>query len=142
MLIVAVIGCGYWGPNLIRNFNALSDCKIKTICDLDNKRLSYLANLYPGIKTTTNIQDIMGDSEIDAVAIATPVFKHFKQAQKCLVAKKHAFIEKPMASSVKECRELITIADKNNLTIMVGHTFIYTSAERKIKELIKNEDIG
>ncbi len=142
MTTVAIVGCGYWGPNLIRNFNALSDCKVKIICDTDKKRLSYLANLYPGMKTTTNFNDLVGDDEIDAIAIATPVFLHFELAKKSLSAKKHTFIEKPMASSVKECEELIQIADKNKVTLMIGHTFVYTSAVRKIKEIIHNGELG
>ncbi len=142
MLTVAVVGCGYWGPNLIRNFNSLSDCKVKIICDTDEKRLSYLANLYPGMKTITNFNDLIGDDEIDAIAIATPVFLHFELAQKSLSAKKHTFIEKPMASSVKECEELIQTAEKNSVTLMVGHTFIYTSAVRKIKEIVSDGEIG
>ena len=142
MLTVAVVGCGYWGPNLIRNFNSLSDCKVKIICDTDKKRLSYLANLYPGMKTTTNFNDLIVDDEIDAIAIATPVFLHFELAKKSLSAKKHTFIEKPMASSVKECEELIQIADKNKTTLMIGHTFVYTSAVRKIKEIISNGELG
>ncbi len=142
MLYVAVVGCGYWGPNLIRNFNTLPGCKVKSICDTDKKRLSYLANLYPEIKTTTNFNDLIGDDEIDAIAIATPVFLHFELAKKSLSAKKHTFIEKPMASSVKECEELIQIADKNKTTLMIGHTFVYTSAVRKIKEIVHNGKIG
>ena len=142
MLTVAVVGCGYWGPNLIRNFNSLPDCKVKMICDTDKKRLSYLANLYPAIKTTTNYNDLVGDDEIDAIAIATPVFLHFELAKKSLSVKKHTFIEKPMASSVKECEELIQIADKNKTTLMIGHTFVYTSAVRKIKEIISNGELG
>ncbi len=142
MITIAIVGCGYWGPNLIRNFNSLTDCKVKTICDTDDKRLSHLTNLYPAIKTTTNFNDLVCDDEIDAIAIATPVFLHFELAQKCLSAKKHTFIEKPMASSVKECEKLIQIADKNKATLMIGHTFIYTSEVRKIKEIVRNGEIG
>ena len=142
MINIAVTGCGYWGPNLIRNFNALPDCKVKLICDIDKKRLSYLSNLYTTVKTTTKYDELVNEDEIDAVAIATPVFMHFEQAKKSLLAKKHTFIEKPMASSVKECKELIEIAKENNVTLMVGHTFIYTSAVRKIKEIVSKGDIG
>ncbi len=142
MITVAIVGCGYWGPNLIRNLNVLYDCKVKIICDTDEKRLSYLANLYPGMKTTTNYNDLIDDDEIDAIAIATPVFLHFELAKKSLSKKKHTFIEKPMAASVKECEELIQIADKNKTTLMIGHTFVYTSAVRKIKEIVRNGELG
>ena len=142
MLNVAVAGCGYWGPNLIRNFNSLSECNIKKVCDIDEKRLDYLKQLYPAIDTTMDFEHLFNDDEIDAIAIATPVHLHYELAKKSLLAGKHTFIEKPMASSTSECRELIEIAEKKSLTLMVGHTFIYTSAVRKIKEIVKRGDIG
>ena len=105
-LNVAVIGCGYWGPNLIRNFNQISDCQMKTCCDLDNNKLSRIQSLYPSIEITNNVDDILNDSSIDAVAIATPVYMHKELGLKCLKHKKHTMIEKPLASSSKECIEL------------------------------------
>jgi predicted dehydrogenase len=141
-LKVGVVGCGYWGPNLIRNFNALSDCDVKLICDTDVDRLSHLKSLYPVVDTTTSFDQLAQDSEIDAVAVATPVRHHFKMAKQCLLAGKHVFIEKPMASSVAECRELISLAAERNLTLMVGHTFIYTTVVKKIKEIIDKEELG
>ena len=142
MLTIAIVGCGYWGPNLIRNFNSLSEYSVKKICDIDKKRLDHLKKLYPAIDTTTDFKHLIDDDEIDAIAIATPVHLHFELAKKCLLAGKHTFIEKPMASSSSECSELIEIAEKKNLTIMVGHTFIYTSSVRKIKEIVDKGDIG
>ena len=142
MINVAVVGCGYWGPNLIRNFNSLNECKVKLICDNDKKRLSYLSSVYPLIKTTTKYDDLINDNEIDAIAIVTPVSMHFKQAKKSLLAGKHTLIEKPMTSSVANCQELIEIAKEQNVTLMVGHTFIYSPVVRKIKEIIDNRDIG
>lgn len=142
MINVAVVGCGYWGPNLIRNFNSLNECKVKLICDTDKKRLSYLSSIYPLIKTTTKYDDLINDSEIDAITIATPVSMHFKQAKKSLLAGKHTLIEKPMTSSVNNCKELIEIAKEQNVTLMVGHTFIYSPIVRKIKEIIEHNDIG
>ena len=142
MLNIAVIGCGYWGPNLIRNFHSIPECKLKLACDVDEGRLAHMRRLYPGIKTTNNVDTVINDAEVDAIAIATPVRYHFEMARKSLLAGKHTFIEKPMASSVKECEELIELAEKHNLTLMVGHTFIYSPAVRKIKEIIDTGDIG
>ncbi len=142
MLTVSVVGCGYWGPNLVRNFNVLSGCRVKYVCDTDKKRLKYINELYPAIKTTTNFTTVINDDEVDAVAIVTPVNLHFNQAKKCLAAKKHTFVEKPMATSTRECKELIHLADNNNVTLMVGHTFVYTATVRRIREIIEDGDIG
>ena len=142
MLNIAVVGCGYWGPNLIRNFCSIAECKLKLACDIDKGRLAHMSRLYPGIETTNKIDYVINDAEVDAIAIATPVRYHFEMARKSLLAGKHTFIEKPMASSVKECEELIALAEKHNLTLMVGHTFIYSPAVRKIKEIINAGDIG
>lgn len=139
---IAVIGCGYWGPNLIRNFNALDECNVKTICDLDKGRLAHMANLYPGVKTTTEFDSVVNDAEIHATAIVTPVHQHYPMAKKCLEAGKHVLLEKPMASSVKECVELKDIAKKNKLTLMVGHTFLYSQTVRRIKEIVSDGDLG
>lgn len=142
MLNIAVVGCGYWGPNLVRNFNFLPEGNVKKVCDLDAERLSHLALMYPGLQTSSEFDNIINDSDIDAIAIATPVRFHFEMAKKSLQASKHTFIEKPMASSVAECKELIEIAEKKNLTLMVGHTFIYSAPVRKIKEIIDAGQLG
>jgi predicted dehydrogenase len=142
MLKIAVAGCGYWGPNLIRNLYSLSDCKVETICDVDVKRLEHMDHLYGNIKTTTNYDDLVDNKDIDAIFIVTPVRFHFEMARKSLQANKHTFIEKPMALSAKECEELIALAEKHGLTLMIGHTFIYSSPVRKIKEIIRNGDLG
>lgn len=142
MLKIAVVGCGYWGPNLIRNLYSLFDCKVEMVCDVDEKRLEHMKALYANIKTTNNYDDLIDNQDIDAICIATPVRFHFEMARKSLQANKHTFIEKPMASSVKECEELIDLAEKHGLTLMIGHTFIYSSPVRKIKEIISNGDLG
>lgn len=142
MLKIAVAGCGYWGPNLIRNLYSLSGCKVETVCDIDVKRLEHMERLYGNIKTTTNYDDLVDNKDIDAIFIATPVRFHFEMARKSLQANKHTFIEKPMALSAKECEELIALAEKHGLTLMIGHTFIYSSPVRKIKEIIRNGDLG
>ena len=141
-LSVAVVGFGYWGPNLVRNFNQLPDCNIKTCCDSNEDKLKRVNSLFPHVNATTNLDDVINDPAIDAVAIATPVYSHFEIAKKCLENKKHVMIEKPLASSVAQCNELIHIAEKNQKILMVGHTFEYTAAVNKIKEIIDSGELG
>jgi len=142
MMNMAVVGCGYWGPNLIRNFNSLAECEVKIVCDLESQRLAHMESLYPGIKTTSDFETIVNDDEIDAVTIATPVRFHYEMAKKCLQAGKHTFVEKPLASSSNECREIIEIAKAKALTIIVGHTFVYSPPVRKVKEIINHGALG
>jgi predicted dehydrogenase len=139
---VGIIGCGYWGPNLLRNFRSLSDCGAKVICDLDVRRLTHLNSLYPGLETTTSFDDVIARDDIDAVVIATSVHTHHDMAKKALLAGKHVLIEKPMARSVAECEELIQLADANGLTLMIGHTFLYSAPIRRVREIIQHGDIG
>lgn len=142
MLNIGVIGCGYWGPNLIRNFSALTDCKIKKICDNDAARLESVSSVYPFIETTTDYADLIEDANIDAIAIATPVRFHFEMAMQSLLADKHTFVEKPMVRNVREGELLIKTAQKRELILMVGHTFVYSPAVRKIKEIVKSNELG
>jgi len=142
MLSIAVIGCGYWGPNLIRNFNWLPGCQVVVACDAKAERRAHIEKLYPQIKTIAETGDIFADKTIDAVVIATPVKFHYELALQSLKAGKHTFIEKPMASSVAECRELLELAKSKGLTLMVGHTFIYSPPVRKIKEVVDAGDLG
>lgn len=141
-LNIGVVGCGYWGPNLIRNFRALGDCNLKLICDLDQARLAHLKSLYPEVEGTTDFKHVLNGSGLDAVVIATSVKSHFPLAKACLLAGKHTFVEKPLAASVAECAELNAIAAKKGLILMVGHTFLYSAAVRKIKEIVDRGDIG
>jgi predicted dehydrogenase len=142
MLNVAVVGCGYWGPNIIRNLYSLSECKVKLVCDVDKKRLAHVGALYSGVQTTCEFDHLINDAEIDAIVIATPVRFHFEMAKRSLQAGKHTFLEKPMASSVAECEELIELAEKQNLIIMVGHTFVYSQSIKKIKQIVNAGDLG
>ncbi|MCJ7618414.1 MAG: Gfo/Idh/MocA family oxidoreductase [Desulfobacterales bacterium] len=142
MVNTAVIGCGYWGPNLIRNFFSLSDCNVKSVSDVDTKRLDHIKSLYPRIRTLKEYTGIINDPDIQAVAIATPVRFHYEMAKLSLENRKHTFIEKPMASSVAECKELIEIAKKNKLILMVGHTFIYSTPVQKIKQIFDSGELG
>jgi predicted dehydrogenase len=142
MVNVAVVGCGYWGPNLIRNFNSLSDCRVSLICDADEKRLAHMQSMYPEAQITTNFSDIIKNKELNAVAIATPARHHYKMAKASLEAGKHTLIEKPMASSVAQCEELNRISEKVHRVLFVGHTFIYSPAVRKIKEIVTSGTLG
>ncbi len=139
---VAVVGCGYWGPNLIRNFRSLNGVAVMKICDCNAERLNHMAQMYPEVKSTTVFSDVVSDPKIDLVAIATPVRTHASLALQCLRAGKHVFIEKPLASSMAECRELIAEAERRGCTLMVGHTFIYTPMVRMIKEIVDSGEIG
>lgn len=142
MLKVGVIGCGYWGPNLIRNFTQLSRSEVVRVADLDEARLKYIKELYPLTETTTDYRDIISDPDIDLVAVATPVHTHHKFASEALCAQKHVFVEKPITASSKEAENLIDLAEQYQRKLMVGHTFIYTSAVRKMKEIIDSGELG
>jgi predicted dehydrogenase len=142
ILNVAVIGCGYWGPNLIRNFSSLAGCRVKRVCDIEEKRLEHMKRLYPSVEATANIDDLVHDKEIDAIVVATPVHLHYDLGMRSLLAGKHTFIEKPMAPSATQCNELVELARKKKLTLMVGHTFIYSTPVRRIKEIVDSGEIG
>jgi predicted dehydrogenase len=142
MVNIGVVGCGYWGPNLIRNFRGLPGCRLKLICDTKIERLKHLTTLYPEVEAEHRFDVLLNGAGLDAIAIATPVHLHYKLAKACLLAGKHTFIEKPMASSSKECAELVELARVRRLTLMVGHTFLYSPAVRKIQEIIASGDIG
>lgn len=141
-LNIGVVGCGYWGPNLIRNFNALTDCDLKLMCDLNPQRLKHMKSLYPQVEGIMDFDHMLNGAGLDAVVIATSVKTHFKLAKASLEAGKHVFIEKPMAASVHECEELVDLAEKKGLVLMVGHTFLYSAPIRRIKEIIRAGDIG
>jgi predicted dehydrogenase len=132
---VGVVGCGYWGPNLIRNFRQLSDCQLRLMCDTSEKRLTHLRSIYPDVEGDTDYGHLLNGAGLDAVVIATPVRLHYPMAKASLLAGKHTFIEKPMASSVEQCEE-------KGLVLMVGHTFLYSPAVRKIKQIVDAGDIG
>jgi len=139
---VAVVGCGYWGPNLIRNFFEAPDCRVQAICDTSLSRLRALNQRHPSAFATTDFNDVLVDPLVDAVVIATPVHTHAALAKLALEAGKHVLIEKPMTSSVEDAEELVALADRLGLILMVDHTFIYTGAVRRIKELMQAGDLG
>lgn len=139
---IGVIGYGYWGPNLVRNFSELSDANVKTVCDFSTELLAKAKARYPAIQITTDCNDIFNDPEIDAVAIATPVSSHFKLALAALKAGKHVMVEKPMTMNSEQSIELITEAKRQNRVLMVDHTFVYTGAVRKMAELVSSKALG
>jgi predicted dehydrogenase len=139
---LAVVGCGYWGPNLIRNFRSLPDCRLKAMCDVQEERLKHLCSLYSDVAALTEFRKVLEIAGLNAVAIATPVKHHFALAKASLLAGKHTFIEKPMASSSGECEELIDIAERLGLVLMIGHTFLYSAPVRRIAEIVNTGDLG
>jgi predicted dehydrogenase len=139
---LGIIGYGYWGPNLARNFFAANDCTLKAVADGRPERLAVLAKVFPSVNGVKDADDIINDTNIDAVVIATSVFSHFPLAKKALMAGKHVLIEKPMTASVAEADELIELAAKRGLTLMVDHTFLYTGAVQKMKEIMDSKVIG
>jgi len=139
---VGVVGCGYWGPNLIRNLRQSADCQLKVICDTSEQRLKHMRKLHHDVATANRYEDLLNDPELDALVIATPVRFHYEMAKAALVAGKHVFIEKPMARTVTEGEELCALAHQNGLVLMVGHTFLFSPAVRRMKEIIDSGDIG
>lgn len=139
---IGVVGYGYWGPNLVRNFNQVPDASVVAVCDREESRLQTVSKLYPSVATYREFGDMLADPTVDAVAIATPVTTHHPLAKQALLAGKHVFVEKPFTATSAEGQELVNLADEARLTLMVDHTFIYTSAVRKIRELITSGDLG
>jgi predicted dehydrogenase len=142
MINFGIIGYGYWGINLVRNFAKLDNGKVLMVADGRVERLNLLKKNHPSIDTCSDANELINNPLIDAVVIATPVFTHFALAKKALLAGKHVLLEKPMTASVAEAEELITIAAGKNLVLMVDHTFLYTGAVQKMKELIDGGSIG
>ncbi|MFH0788136.1 MAG: Gfo/Idh/MocA family oxidoreductase, partial [Pseudomonadota bacterium] len=142
MIQVGVIGYGYWGPNLVRNFFEVPGSTVKAVSDLNSDRLALVGRRFPTIKTTTRYADLINDPGIDAIAIATPVSTLFDLARQAIQAGKHVLIEKPMASTAEQANRLIEEAERHRRVLMVDHTFVYTPAVRKIKELATPEQLG
>ena len=139
---VGVVGCGYWGPNLVRNLRQSPDCHLKVLCDASESRLNHMRRLHPDVATTTKFDDLLQDSELDAIVVATPVRFHYAMAKAALEVGKHVFIEKPMASTEAEGEELVSLAERKGLILKVGHTFLFSPAVRRMKEIIDAGDIG
>lgn len=139
---IGVIGYGYWGPNIVRNFFNVSNCTVKKVADARPERLNQLHKIFPTIEGVANADDVLLDPTIDAVVIVTPVFTHFELAKRALLQGKHVLVEKPMTASVAEADELINLAEQKGCILMVDHTFLYTGAVSKIKDLIEDKSIG
>ncbi len=142
MINVGVIGVGYWGPNIIRNFYSNLQTTVCKCCDLRKDRLDFIKRTYPSIETTADYSDLTNDPRLDILAICTPVHTHYEIAKKALSAGKHVLIEKPMTNSSVQAEELLNLAEQKNLKIFVDHTFVFTGAVSKIREVIKKGEIG
>lgn len=139
---IAIAGYGYWGPNLVRNFETLPDCRVVEIVDARAERRDLAARKHPGAHTVDNLADALNNPDVDALVIATPVFMHYDMAKAAIEKGKHVLIEKPMTQSVAEAKELIALAKEKGVMLMVDHTFLYTGAVKKIKSLIDTNEIG
>jgi len=142
MIRVGVIGYGYWGPNVVRNLHGLENVCVAVVCDKSPAALARVRKIYPGIATTTEANDVLRSPDIDAVAVITPVWTHYELAKTALENGKHVFVEKPLTSSAAQAEDLIEIAARKKLTIMVDHTFLFTGAVRKIRELTEKGVLG
>jgi len=139
---VGVIGYGHWGPNIVRNLHGIETCEVAAVCDKSAAALRRVSRVYPQVHLTTDFNEILTSPHIDAVAVVTPAWTHFELAKAALLNGKHVFIEKPMTSTSQQAEELIELAEKKNLTIMVDHTFLFCGAVRKIRELIDAGTLG
>ncbi len=142
LVTVAVTGLGYWGPNLLRVLMDLPDVEVTWICDLDQDRLTRFGRRYPGVRMTSNYDDLLADPALDGILIATPVFTHCALASRSLLAGKHTFVEKPLAPSPALVDELRAIAEANGVVLMCGHTFLYSPAVRYVKRLLDDGALG
>ena len=142
MLRFGVIGYGYWGPNIVRNLNGLDSASVVSICDKSTSSLERAKKAYPGVNVTTDSSELMTAPDIDAIAVITPVWTHFELAKSALMNGKHVFIEKPFTSNSQQAEELIELAERKGLILMVDHTFLFTGAVRKIHQLLKDDALG
>jgi predicted dehydrogenase len=142
MINVGVIGYGYWGPNLVRNFAEAPSSQVVAVSDLNAERLALVRRRYPAIETTTDYRDLLADGNLDAIAIATPVSSHYELAMHALQAGKHVLVEKPLVATSEEAARLVDEADRCQRVLMVDHTFVYTGAVRKMQELVASAELG
>src|SRR5262249_2631060 len=142
MLGIGVIGYGYWGPNIVRNFTEIREAAVRRVVDLREERLELLGRRYPKVQAGRDADALIKDPRIDAVVIATPTASHFELAMQALQAGKHVLVEKPMAATVEQAGHLVAEAERRGLTLMVDHTFVYTPAVRCIRDLIARGDLG
>src|SRR5262249_16232383 len=139
---MAVVGYGHWGPNVVRNLHRIDHSQVLSVCDKHAAALRRVSKLYPAVTLTTDVADVLKSPSIDAVAIVTPVWTHFELSKLALMNGKHVFVEKPFTSTIAQAEELIELAARKNLTVMVDHTFLFTGAVRKIRQLIHDGTLG
>jgi predicted dehydrogenase len=139
---LAVVGLGYWGPNLVRNLVELPEAELAYVCDLRAETLRAVGRRYPGVRGTTSFDEVLADPDVDGVAIATPVATHHDLARAALEAGKHVLVEKPLAASSREGEELLEVATARSLVLMAGHTFLYSPPVNLVRELIRSGDLG
>jgi predicted dehydrogenase len=139
---IAVIGAGYWGPNLIRNFNEIDDCQVVWVCDQKAGRCQYVQERFPGIPVTFDLDRVLNDKAVHGVVVATPVSTHMDVGMAALSAGKHLWVEKPLADSVAAAGKLVAEAESRNLVLLTDHLFVYNPAIKKMKELISQGDVG
>ncbi len=142
MIQVGIIGYGYWGPQITRNFHSVENCEVAVVCDKNPATHARIKRMYPDIHTTCDVSEVVCSQHIDAVAVITPVWTHYELAKAALENGKHVFVEKPFTSTAAQAEELIELAARKNLTIMVDHTFLFTGAVRKIRQLINDGTLG
>ncbi len=141
-IVIAQIGCGYWGPNVLRNFSAQPGCLVKFVAEINPERQAYVRTNFPQSEVVNSVDTVLKDSEIDAVIVATPASSHYELTKQVLQSGKHAFVEKPLATNTAQADELVSIAEQRNKTLMVGHTFLYNAAVRYARELLRREELG
>jgi len=142
MIQFGVIGYGYWGPNIVRNLRNLESASVVAVCDKSSRALQRVKQAYPDIHVTSDVSELLDSPDIDAIAVITPVWTHFELAKRALENGKHVFVEKPFTSNSHQAEELIELAERNHLKIMVDHTFLFTGAVRKIRQLIDDSTLG
>jgi predicted dehydrogenase len=142
VITVAQVGCGYWGPNVLRNFSAQPGCWVKLVAEISPERQAYVRANFPKSQVVNDLDAIVNDAEIDAVIISTPASSHFELAKQVLESGKHAFVEKPLATSTEQADELVALAAKTGKTLMAGHTFLYNAAVRYARKLLSDDSLG
>ncbi|HTG93738.1 MAG TPA: Gfo/Idh/MocA family oxidoreductase [Pyrinomonadaceae bacterium] len=141
-VIIGQIGCGYWGPNLLRNFSAQPNCWVKYVADTSEERQAYVRKNFPQSEVVSDFADVLRDSEVEAVLVATPASSHYSIAKLALENGKHVFVEKPLATNTQEADELVNLAASRSRVLMAGHTFLYNAAVRYAKSLVDNDELG
>ncbi len=139
---IGIIGCGHWGPNFVRNFSRLPNASVVGVCDMDKKRLKHVKQFCPSAEFHTNYKRILNNKDIDAVVVSTPAATHHKLIKEALLLKKHVLAEKPIALDLSGAEELVNLAKKEKRILMIGHTFLYNSAIRKMREIVKKKTLG